>query len=375
MSDKNLYTKSKEVRPYPRRRNKRRRIISVSIIFALLLGIFGSFNVLGAIYFPYNSKNTAEITVDIPEASTASSIGKILVEHKVIKSALAFKLYSRFAGAENIQAGKHIVSQSMTMEEIMEALKSGAITTKKGVTRITFPEGLTLEAMSKIFAKATNYKEEDFMKVVQDQTFINNMATKYPKVIGEAAKQPNVRYILEGYLYPATYDFNQESTIESLVEQMIAMRVSEMEKYSADIASKGYTIHQILTMASLVEREGVTKEDREKIASTFYNRLAVDMPLQTDISVLYARNEHKEMVTWKDLEEDSPYNLYTHKGLGPGPYNSPSDGAIIATIYPANTNYLYFFADIKTGKVFFTDNFDQHLAWQKEYETTGTVQG
>ena len=147
---------------------------------------------------------------------------------------------------------------------------------------------------------------------------------------------------------------------------MIALRVSEMEKYSADIASKGYTIHQILTMASLVEREGVTKEDREKIASTFYNRLAVDMPLQTDISVLYARNEHKEMVTWKDLEEDSPYNLYTHKGLGPGPYNSPSDDAIIATIYPANTNYLYFFADIKTGKVFFTDNFDQHLAWQKE---------
>ena len=154
---------------------------------------------------------------------------------------------------------------------------------------------------------------------------------------------------------------------------MIAKRNETMKPYFAEIAQSNFSVQQILTMASLVEKEALTEADRKKVASVFYNRLKKDMPLQTDISVLYAKKEQKEVVTHNDLEYDSLYNLYKYKGLGPGPFNNPSEGSVVAAIEPDDTNYLYFYADINTGKVFFTDDFEQHIAWQKEFEETGTV--
>lgn len=370
------YVKSEEVRPYPKKKKLMGRVISVIVMFALLFVVFFGVRLVSTVFLPYNAKDDSQIVIDIPENSSAGQIGSFLEESKVIRSGFAFKLYVRiFNEADKIQAGKHIVSPKMTLGEIVTTLQSGARASGDGIVAITFPEGLTLENMASVFGNNTKYSAKDFMDVVNDKAFIDKMAEKYPNLLGDVINLPNLKYTLEGYLYPATYDFDQTKGIEPLVESMIAKRASEIAKYEADIKASGHTIHEILTMASLVEREGNSQEDRNNIASTFYNRIAKDMPLQTDISVLYAKGEHKEIVTLTDLEYDSLYNLYKYKGLGPGPFNSPSDSAIIASIYPSKTNYIYFFADLNTGKVFFTDNFEQHLAWQKEYEETGTVKG
>lgn len=377
MSEKNsMYIKNEEIRPYPKKKRFVGRVISILVMFCLLFSLFFGIRVVSGAFLPYDSKDDRQVTIEVPENSSAGQIGAILEENEVIRSGFVFKLYARFFGeADKIQAGKHIVSPRMSLSEIMENLKTGARATGEGIISITFPEGLTLENMASVFGEASKYSAKDFMDVVNDKAFIENMAKKYPDLLANVITLPNLKYTLEGYLYPATYDFDQTKGIESLVESMIAKRASEIKKYENAIKASGQSIHEILTMASLVEREGNSQEDRNNIASTFYNRIAKDMPLQTDISVLYAKGEHKEVVLLSDLEYDSLYNLYKYKGLGPGPFNSPSDSAIEASVYPTKTNYLYFFADLNTGKVFFTENYETHLAWQKEYEETGTVRG
>ena len=152
-----------------------------------------------------------------------------------------------------------------------------------------------------------------------------------------------------------------------IIEEMVAKTDSVLSKYYAKISQGDYSVHEILTMASLLEKEGYKLEDRQKIASVFYNRLQKNMMLQTDISVLYALGEHKEVVTLKDLEVNSPYNLYRNRGMGPGPFNSPSEEAILAAIDPAQTDYEYFVADIQTKEVYFAKTYEEHLALKAKY--------
>ena len=156
---------------------------------------------------------------------------------------------------------------------------------------------------------------------------------------------------------------------------MLDKTATVLEKYQSEIDASEYNMQQIMTIASLVEKEGMTTEDRRLIAGVFYNRLKEGMAIQSDISVLYALGTHKELVTFEDLEVDSPYNLYKNTGLSPGPLNNPSEDAIAAALNPTESDYIYFYANIKTGEVFYTNSYDQHLAWQQEYEETGDIQG
>lgn len=144
-----------------------------------------------------------------------------------------------------------------------------------------------------------------------------------------------------------------------------------MVQYYEAIEAGELNVHETLTLASYIEREGVTDEDRKKIASVFYNRLELDMPLQTDPSVAYALGEHREFTTYSDLEVDSPYNTYRYNGMGAGPINSPSASAIEAAVEPADTDYLYFLANIQTGEIFYSTNYEDHLILQEEHVGNG----
>ena len=146
---------------------------------------------------------------------------------------------------------------------------------------------------------------------------------------------------------------------------MIATMNSYMSSYYDTIAAKGMTVNEVLTLASLVEKEGSTDEDRRNIASVFYNRLNAGMPLQSNIAILYAMGKLGEETTLEadasiDTGIDSPYNIYTHTGLMPGPVDNPGLSAIEAVINPATTNYYYFVADVKTGNVYYSENYDDH---------------
>lgn len=151
---------------------------------------------------------------------------------------------------------------------------------------------------------------------------------------------------------------------------MVAKTNEMLSPYYSKISERHYTVQQVLTLASLVEREGVTADDRYKIAGVFENRLEKNMKIQSDISVLYALGKHKQNVTYKDLEVDSPYNLYQNEGMGPGPFNNPSIASVKAVLDPVDKDkgYLYFIANMKTGKVYFSKTYEEHQALTKKLE-------
>lgn len=374
-----------------KRRKKRQKTNSLAgkialclitaIIIALLATGFFVYRYVDSSIKPLDSSSTEYVTVDIPEGSGNKYIGQILEKAGVIKSATVFNYYTKFKNYSNFQSGYYNLQASMDLDEICKLLKKGGTPQpeKPSLGKILVTEGYTIkqisEAVTKNSAKknaSTPYSSEDFLKVVQDEAFISKMAAKYPKLLSSLPSADQVTYRLEGYLFPATYSYYKETSMEDIVEEMISTMDSYMSQYYDTIAASGKSVNDVLTLASLVEKEGSTDDDRRNIASVFYNRMNNNMPLQSNIAILYAMGKLGEETSLAadasiDTSIDSPYNVYTNTGLMPGPVDSPSLAAIEATVNPASTDYYYFVADVKTGKVYYSENFDDHQANVEKY--------
>ncbi|MDI7740753.1 endolytic transglycosylase MltG [Lysinibacillus fusiformis] len=340
-----------------------RRIVTIVTLVILLIvgivGVSGYFYVKSALE-PIDSEATAEIPVEIPMGSGISTISSILEENGVIKNGRIFKYYTKFKNESNFQAGDYIMTQSMTLDEIIESLKTGKVY-REPVFSITVPEGLTLEQISEIIAKNTEYTADEVMGLVTSEEFIRNMIATYPDLITEDVLNSNIRYALEGYLYPSTYPFYEEKpSLQEIVTTMVSLTNDVVMQYTGLLEDKQMTPHQLLTFASLLEEEATAQTDRETIASVFYNRLEAEMPLQTDPTVLYALGSHKDRVLYEDLEVDNPYNTYVIQGLPPGPIANAGKVSIEAALNPTDTDYLYFLADTE-GNNHFAKTYDEHL--------------
>jgi UPF0755 protein len=335
-------------------------------IGSTLIGLLVLILIVGGLYVhhamqPVDRHSYRYVAVNIPVGATNREIADILQEKHVIHSAKVFNLWLKVKSESNFQAGKFYVSPSMNTQQIVRQLQGSGSRPISGYLLVR--EGETIDQIGTAIAKSTNYSKKDFLALMKNQKFINKLAKKYPKLLTSSMKSKHVRYHLEGYLFPARYEIYRGASLKELVEQMVAKTNQVLLAYYSQIKRKGLTVHQVLTLASLVEREGVKTSDRRKIAGVFFNRLDAKMPLQSDISVMYALNKHKHSLTIKDTKVKSPYNLYKHKGYGPGPFNSPSLNSISAVLHPADrsSNYLYFVADLKTGKVYYSHTLNQHL--------------
>lgn len=310
---------------------------------------------------PVNRHNEDVVSVHIPEGSTNSQIAEILQDKHLIHSARLFNIWLKLHSVSNFQAGDFYISQSMNNDQIVTQLQGGGDRPVKG--HVLVKEGQTIDSIADTVAKNTKFSRKEFLKLMKDQSFMKTLEKRYPKLLSSSMAKKNVRYHLEGYLFPARYDVYQGASLKELVTQMVEKTNEVMTPYYATIKKKHLTVQEVLTLASLVEREGVKTSDRRKIAGVFFNRLDADMPLQSDIAVMYALNKHKHSLTIKDTKVKSPYNLYVHKGYGPGPFNNPSLDSITAVLNPSerSQNYLYFVANLKTGKVYFSHSYDEHL--------------
>ena len=365
-----------ETNPKLAERQKEKKMVKkivwsiVTILFTLLV-IFGiaSYQYVTSSLEPLDATSSKEIQIEVPSGSSSADISRVLEKNKVIKSASVFRFYIKLNNKTDFQAGYYLLSPSMTLEEIIKSLQQGGSPVAFDGTKILVQEGLTIEQVAESVAKSTDYSSSDFLKKAKNAKFLMKLKEAYPKLLTSTLEAKDTKYALEGYLFPATYDFSKEMTLETVIENMVKKTDEVMQDFYPTIQEKKMTVQQVLTLSSLIEREGNSYEDRTKIASVFFNRIKADMPLQSDISVLYALNKHKEIVTYKDLEIDSPYNLYQNKGYGPGPFNNPSEDAIKATLNPADTNYIYFLADTKTGKVYFSRTYAEHQELVDEYIT------
>lgn len=365
-SKKEMFKKMNERKKEAKVVRKIVTIISLSIFSILVIvGLIGYGYVKSALK-PLDPKATDTITVEIPIGSGLDVIATELEDAGIIKDGTVFKYYTKFKNESQFKAGSYDLTKSMTFDEIIESLKTG-IVYREPEFKLTIPEGLTLEQIGEVIEKKTDYSAEEFMTLVTSDEFVKQMMAKYPNLITEEVFGPNVRYALEGYLYPATYPFYEKNpSLAEIVEPMI----SEMDKlvlgYKEAITARNITVHQFLTFASLLEEEATVKTDRETIASVFYNRIEAGMPLQTDPTVLYALGSHKDKVLYKDLEVNNPYNTYQNKGLPPGPIAGAGKSSLEATLSPTDTNYYYFLADTD-GNNHFSKTYEEHQVKVEKY--------
>ncbi len=348
------------------------KIILVIVITLLaIVGVFGftTYKYVESGLKPLDNSDSQLVQVEIPSGSSNKQIGEILENDHVIKSGIVFNYYTKFKNLTGFQAGFYQMAPNMTLDEIGKLLQEGGTAEPKEVAdgKITIPEGYDIDQIASRVAKITGKDKQEFLDLITDDAFLKELYQKFPELLESLSQAKDVKYHLEGYLFPATYDYYKDTSLKDLVIQMVEKTDSVMQDYYATIKQQNRTVQEVLTLASLVEKEGVKENDRKNIARVFYNRIESDMPLQTDISVLYALGEHKETVSYADTAVDSPYNLYTNPGFGPGPFDSPSEESIKAVLSPADNDYYYFVADISTGNVYFAKTYEEHLELVEKY--------
>jgi len=348
-----------------------RRIVLTITIVTLLILIFiggGGYLYIKSALEPVDKDSKVQKKVEIPIGSSVTGISEKLEASGIIKNAKVFKYYVKFKNEAGFMAGEYELSPSMEIPEIINRLKTGKVL-QQAAFQLTIPEGKQLREIAQIMAKAVNKPEDEVFNQLNDRTFIQTLMGKYPDLLTTDILNPNIKYPLEGYLFPATYPFYKTNpTIEEMVVTMLDQTRKVITPYLADSSDEEITAHQLLTMSSLIEEEATEKADRKKISSVFYNRIEQGMPLQTDPTVLYAQGKHKERVLYEDLEVDSPYNTYKHKGLPPGPIANAGKDSLDAAVNPADTKHLYFLATAG-GDVIFTNTLDEHNAAKAEHIT------
>ena len=348
--------------------------ISLLIFLGLISagGYFGYQYVQSSLQ-PVDASSKQYVTVQIPEGANVQTIGKTLEDAGLIKHGLVFSLYAKYKNYADLKSGYYNLQKSMSTEDIIHELQKGgtAEAQEPALATLTIPEGYTIDQMAQAVGQLQgDFKEpltaDAFLAKVQDESFISQEVAKYPSLLESLpTKESGVRYRLEGFLFPATYSIKESTTIESLIDEMLATMDKTLAPHYSAIKSKNLTVNELLTIASLVEKEGAKTEDRKLIAGVFYNRLNLGMPLQSNIAILYAQGKLGQKISLADdagidTSINSPYNVYTNLGLMPGPVDSPSLDAIESSINQTKSENLYFVADVTDGKVYYASNKEEH---------------
>ena len=369
-------SRRESVKPIKKKKKSRLKgCLVTTLVLLILLGAGGFFGLSYAksALQPVDPSSKQYVRVQIPDGANTQQIGSALEKSGVIKNGLVFTVYAKYKNYTELKSGYYNLQKSMSVEDVIKELQKGGTPEPQEVTlaELTIPEGYTLEQIAHTVGQLQGeFKEpmtaEAFMAKVQDETFIAQEVAKYPNLLESLpAKDSGVRYRLEGYLFPATYAIKESTTIESLIDNMLAAMDKNLYPHYAAIKEKNLTVNELLTIASLVEKEGAKTEDRKLIAGIFYNRLNQNMPLQSNIAILYAEGKLGQNISLADdaaidTSIDSPYNVYTKVGLMPGPVDSPSLDAIESSINQTKSDYLYFVANVQDGKVYYATTREEH---------------
>ena len=348
--------------------------ISLLIFLGLISagGYFGYQYVQSSLQ-PVDASSKQYVTVQIPEGANVQTIGSTLEKSGLIKHGVIFAFYAKYKNYSDLKSGYYNLQKSMSTEDIIHELQKGgtAEAQEPALANLTIPEGYTIDQIAQAVGQLQGeFKEpltaDAFLTKVQDDNFISQEVAKYPSLLESLpTKESGVRYRLEGFLFPATYSIKESTTIESLIDEMLATMDKTLAPHYSAIKSKNLTVNELLTIASLVEKEGAKTEDRKLIAGVFYNRLNLGMPLQSNIAILYAQGKLGQKISLADdagidTTINSPYNVYTKAGLMPGPVDSPSLDAIEASINQTKSDNLYFVANVTDGKVYYAATQEEH---------------
>ncbi len=348
---------------------KKIKIIAIVVLIVVLTILLGY-----KLMFTRVSSSDEEIEVVIPLGTGTSGIANILKENNIIRSKLGFKIYIKLNKVSDFQAGTYYLKQNMSLKEISEMLKSGIMYDQNEI-KITYLEGKNMRWLAKKISEVTNNTEDEVFEVLSREDYIDSLIEKY-WFITDDVKDKDIYYPLEGYLFPDTYALkNKDVKVEEIFEKMLDKMGKVLEEYKDEIEKSKYNVHELLTIASIVETESVNKEDRKGVAGVIYNRLNRNMAIQSDVTTYYA---FKIDMGERDLyqREIDTYNRYNTRGpnmegkLPVGPISSVSKLSIEAAIEPKDTDYLFFVAD-KNGKVYFSKTNTEHNQIISELKSKG----
>lgn len=328
------------------------------IIFILLLTVLLS----GFFYFRhkvYNSHGVSEKNAifRIEKGQGNGQISSNLEKERFISGKIYFWLYLKTHGLlDKIYPGEYLLSGKMTIPEISFIITNP----EKVYKKVLFPEGLTAKKMSEKL-KEEGFDGENFLNLVKNspQSIISDYS-----ILSEKPSQST----LEGYLFPDTYYFSKDATPEGILRKILSntdAKISEEIKNKAKSQDK--SLFQILTMASIIEKEVASDTDREIVSGIFWNRIGTGQPLQSCATLSFILGENKKQYSLEDTEIDSPYNTYQNRDLPPGPISNPGISAILAALNPKETNFNYFLSDPSTGKIIFSATLEEHNANKAEY--------
>ncbi len=345
-----------------RRLKKKWIVLLLSIIIFLMMG-------LGLYGFSLQSVSKANepISFTIQSGTSKAKIVSDLKTAGLIRSKTAVLLYLFLNKDTNLQAGKYELNRNMNVSTLLKTLEKG--NTTSSAVRLTFVEGKNMNDYVRLISENFSFTENEIKEVLASRDFVQELVEKYD-FLTEEVLNGNIYYALEGYLFPDTYEFGANASIKDILIKILDNTKVKLE--SLDLKDNEYTIHEILTMASIVELEAVNKDDRARVAQVIYKRLNMGKGLGMDVTTYYAvKKTLGETLTMSDLRTVNPYNTSESNGsmagkLPVGPICNPSLMSINAVLNPSDTNYIYFYANIKTHEVFFANTYEEFIAIQRE---------
>lgn len=355
-----------------RQKNKRKTSI-LPIIFTVILAI--AIAALSFFYYmttPVDKNNNNDVRIEVKENYGSAKIAQELKSKGLIKNETVFKIYTRINSNSGFYIGNFNLKPSMSLAQIIKELTSKD-NARTGKT-FSVIEGDSILKISKNL-ESTKLSSEEFLEKVNDADFIKKLQAQFPELITDEVYGKNIKYALEGYLYPAVYNIDDNETVESLITKMVQAANDKIvplykntnKNWNINGNKTQISIHKYITMASILEKESTKTDENKLIASVFLNRLAKGMKLQTDPSANYAADKLTGAPTQKELTEDSPYNTYTTVGLPPGPIASTSTISFEALNNAEKTDYLYFLHATKDGKGYFSKTYAEHEELAKKH--------
>jgi UPF0755 protein len=316
------------------RRGRRGAKIFVIVLVVLVAIVAAAYIFYQSGLKPVDPDSKQTITVVIYEGSGSSGISDTLKDADLIRNKTIFRLHTKFTNqAEKLRAGTFELSKSMSADEILEVLISGKNLAEQDVVNFTIPEGYNITQIKNVLVEKGLVTEEEFLNEIANGVF------DYRFVEGLPAGNER----LEGFLYPDTYEVFADASAHDIIDKMLS-RFDELftDEYYAKAEASNISVYDAVVMASIIERESKKAEERPVMARVFYNRLNIDMPLQSCATIQYILGEPKEFLTDEDTQIESPYNTYLHNGMPPGPICNPRIESIEAALYPDSNDYIYF---------------------------------
>lgn len=311
------------------------------------------------------SKKSEKVIFSVTTGTSKIDIIDDLKEAGLIKSKISAYIFV-FLGGKNLQAGVYQIDRNESLNEIINKISSGKI--YRETYTMTFVEGKRLTKYASQIADKLDISEKEVINTLNDKEYLKELIDKYWFLTNEILND-DLYYPLEGYLFPAKYEFFSDASVKDIAERMLDAMGKRLEPYKEEIENSKYSIHEILSMASIIELEAVSKSDRQKVSQVIYRRLQKNWSLGMDVTAYYGvQKEMGETLYKSELNDNNPYNtrLTSKLGLPVGPICNPSLGSIDAVFNPTNTDYMFFYADIKTGIVYFAKTSDEFAKLIKE---------